>query len=153
MFSRGAPVVDETAAAPMVLYEGEHAGHGDLPRSRSRTSRPSMESCAIVANQFSADTHVWPWTQTQSDIKPAGAAGQLIRCHARRAAEAKPMSDRVSLRQVVALMAYAATRAGGQLLFKTPALPGAGDGPARRADRRLSAQRVFFSLRSFSTPR
>jgi hypothetical protein len=24
---------------------------------------------------------------------------------------------------------YAATRAGGQLLFKTPALPGAGDGP------------------------
>ena len=39
------------------------------------------------------------------------------------------MSDRVSLRQVVALMAYAATRARGQLLFKTPALPGAGDGP------------------------
>lgn len=66
-----------------------------------------MESCAIVANQFSARTHVWPWIQTHSDIKPAGAAGQLIRCHARRAAEAKPMSDRVSLRQVVALMAYA----------------------------------------------
>src|SRR5258708_39292902 len=113
-----------TAAAPMVLFSGEHAGHGELPRSRSRTSRPPMESCAIVTNQFSAHTHVWPWTQTQSDIKPAGAAGQLIRCHARRAAEAKPMSDRVSLRQVVALMAYAATRAGGQLLFKTPALPG-----------------------------
>jgi hypothetical protein len=26
-------------------------------------------------------------------------------------------------------MAYAATTAGGQLLFKTPTLPGAGDGP------------------------
>ena len=39
------------------------------------------------------------------------------------------MSDRLSLSQVAALMAYAATRAGGQLLFKTPALPGAGDGP------------------------
>ena len=39
------------------------------------------------------------------------------------------MSDRLSLSQVAALMAYAATTAGGQLLFKTPALPGAGDGP------------------------
>ena len=39
------------------------------------------------------------------------------------------MSDRLSLSQVAALMAYAATRAGGQLLFKTPALRGAGDGP------------------------
>ena len=38
------------------------------------------------------------------------------------------MSDRLSLSQVAALMAYAATRAGGQLLFKTPALRGAGDG-------------------------
>jgi hypothetical protein len=66
-----------------------------------------MESCAIVANQFSAQTHVWPWTQTHSYIKPAGAAGQLIRCHARRAAEAKPMSDRASLREVAALMASA----------------------------------------------
>ena len=37
------------------------------------------------------------------------------------------MSDRLSLSQVAALMAYAATRAGGQLLFKTPALRG--DGP------------------------
>ena len=32
------------------------------------------------------------------------------------------MSDRLSLSQVAALMAYAATTAGGQLLFKTPAL-------------------------------
>ena len=38
------------------------------------------------------------------------------------------MSDRLSLSQVAALMAYAATTAGGQLLFKTPALPGP-DGP------------------------
>src|SRR6266516_2997638 len=59
---RGALAADDTAAAPMVLFAGEHAGHGD--------------------------------------IKPAGAAGQLIRCHARRAAEAKPMSDRLSLSQV-----------------------------------------------------
>jgi hypothetical protein len=81
-----------------------------------------MESCAIVANQFSARTLVWPWTQTHNDIKPAGAAGQLIRCHARRAAEAEPMSVRVSLRQVVALMAYAATTAGCQLLFKLGAV-------------------------------
>ncbi len=35
------------------------------------------------------------------------------------------MSDRLSLSQVAALMAYAATTAGG----KTPALQGAGDGP------------------------
>jgi len=35
------------------------------------------------------------------------------------------MSDRLSLSQVAALMAYAATAAGG----KTPALRGAGDGP------------------------
>ena len=34
------------------------------------------------------------------------------------------MSDRLSLSQVAALMAYAATTAGGQLLFKTPALRG-----------------------------
>src|SRR5882757_263231 len=108
---RGALAADDTAAAPMVLYAGEHAGHGDLPRSRSRTSRSSMESCAIVANQFSARTHVWPWTQTHSDIKLAGAAGQLIRCHARRVAEAEQMTVRVSLRQVVALTAYAATTA------------------------------------------
>jgi hypothetical protein len=39
------------------------------------------------------------------------------------------MSDRLSLSQVATLMAYAATTAGGQLLFKTPALRGAGDGP------------------------
>jgi hypothetical protein len=39
------------------------------------------------------------------------------------------MNDRLSLSQVAALMAYAATTAGGQLLFKTPALRGAGDGP------------------------
>ena len=32
------------------------------------------------------------------------------------------MSDRLSLSQVAALMAYPATTAGGQLLFKTPAL-------------------------------
>ena len=57
---RGTLAADDTAAAPMVLFAGEHAGHGDLTRSRSRTSRPSMESCAIVANQFSAHTHVWP---------------------------------------------------------------------------------------------
>ena len=34
------------------------------------------------------------------------------------------MSDRLSLSQVAALMAYPATTAGGQLLFKTPALRG-----------------------------
>ena len=39
------------------------------------------------------------------------------------------MSDRLSRSQVAALMAYAATTAGGQLLFKMPALLGAGDGP------------------------
>ena len=39
------------------------------------------------------------------------------------------MSDRLSLSQVAALMAYAATTAGGQLLFETPALRRAGDGP------------------------
>ena len=39
------------------------------------------------------------------------------------------MSDRLSLSQVAALMAYAAAMAGGQLLFKTAALRGAGNGP------------------------
>jgi hypothetical protein len=39
------------------------------------------------------------------------------------------MSDRLSLSQVAALVAYGATTAGGQLLFETPALRGAGDGP------------------------
>jgi drug/metabolite transporter (DMT)-like permease len=39
------------------------------------------------------------------------------------------MSDRLSLSQVAALMTFAAAMAGGQLLFKTPALRGAGDGP------------------------
>ena len=39
------------------------------------------------------------------------------------------MTDRLSLSQVAALMASAAAMAGGQLLFKTPALRGAGDGP------------------------
>jgi hypothetical protein len=39
------------------------------------------------------------------------------------------MSDRLSLSQVAALTAYAAAMAGGQLLFKTAAPGGAGDGP------------------------
>ena len=39
------------------------------------------------------------------------------------------MSDRLSLSQLVALVAYAAAMAGGQLLFKTAALRGAGHGP------------------------
>jgi len=39
------------------------------------------------------------------------------------------MSDRLSLSQIVALVAYAAAMAGGQLLFKTAALRGAGEGP------------------------
>lgn len=53
------------------------------------------------------------------------------------------MSDRLSLSQVAALTAYAAAMAGGQLLFKTAAL-GGWRWSARRADRWLSAQRVFF---------
>jgi hypothetical protein len=39
------------------------------------------------------------------------------------------MSDLLSLSQVAALTAYAAAMAGGQLLFKTAARGGAGDGP------------------------
>jgi hypothetical protein len=39
------------------------------------------------------------------------------------------MSDRLSLSQIAVLAAYAAAMAGGQLLFKTAALRGAGDGP------------------------
>ena len=54
------------------------------------------------------------------------------------------MSDRLSLSQVAALMAYAATTAGGQLLFETPALRGGLAMVRSRADLRLSAQRVFF---------
>jgi hypothetical protein len=53
------------------------------------------------------------------------------------------MSDRLSLSQVAALTAYAAAMAGGQLLFKTAAL-GGWRWSARRADRWLSAQPVFF---------
>lgn len=60
------------------------------------------------------------------------------------------MSVRVSLRQVVALTAHAATTAGCQLLFKLGAVGAMVRSPM---DRPLSAQRVFFSLRSFSTPR
>jgi hypothetical protein len=56
------------------------------------------------------------------------------------------MSDRLSLSQVAALMAYAATTAGG----KTPALRGAGDGPL--AERIAFCSTGTFSLRSFSTP-
>ena len=51
------------------------------------------------------------------------------------------MSDRLSLSQVAALTAYAAAMAGGP--FKTAALGGR-RWSARRADRWLSAQRVFF---------
>jgi drug/metabolite transporter (DMT)-like permease len=39
------------------------------------------------------------------------------------------MSDRLSLSQVAALMAYAAAMTGSQLLFKTAPPRGAGDGP------------------------
>ena len=39
------------------------------------------------------------------------------------------MSDRLSLSHIAALVAYAAAMAGGQLLFKTAALRGTGDGP------------------------
>jgi len=62
------------------------------------------------------------------------------------------MSDRLSLSQVAALMAYAATTAGGQLLFKTEALRGLA------MVRSPSGSPAFcstgtFSLRSFSTLR
>jgi hypothetical protein len=53
------------------------------------------------------------------------------------------MSDRLSLSQVAAPTAYAAAMAGGQLPFKTAAL-GSWRWSARRAERWLSAQRVFF---------
>jgi hypothetical protein len=59
------------------------------------------------------------------------------------------MSDRLSLSQVAALMGYAAAMAGGQLLFKTAALRGAGDGPLAERIRRLSAQRVLFRCAHF----
>jgi len=59
------------------------------------------------------------------------------------------MSDRLSLSQVAALMAYAATTAGGQLLFKTPALRGAGDGPLAERIAGFLLNGYFFSLRSF----
>jgi drug/metabolite transporter (DMT)-like permease len=39
------------------------------------------------------------------------------------------MTDRLSLSQIAALMAYAVAMAGGQLLFKMAALRGAGAGP------------------------
>jgi drug/metabolite transporter (DMT)-like permease len=39
------------------------------------------------------------------------------------------MSDRLSLSHIAALVAYAAAMAGGQLLFKTAAMRGAGHGP------------------------
>ena len=54
------------------------------------------------------------------------------------------MSDRLSLSQVAALMAYAATTAGGQLLFKTPALRGAGDGPLAERIAGFLLNDVFF---------
>src|SRR5258708_1774192 len=84
------------------------------------------------------------------------------------------MSDRLSLSQVAALMAYAATTAGGQLLFKTPALRGAVDGPLaeriagfllngyffrcahslRRADRSVGLDPEFYpALAHLSVPR
>jgi hypothetical protein len=62
------------------------------------------------------------------------------------------MSDRLSLSQVAALTAYAATTAGGQLLFKTPALRGAGDGPLAERSPAFCSTGIF-SFRSFSTPR
>jgi hypothetical protein len=39
------------------------------------------------------------------------------------------MSDRLSHSQIAVLVAYATAMAGGQILFKTAALRGAGDGP------------------------
>ncbi len=57
------------------------------------------------------------------------------------------MSDRLSLSQVAALMAYAATTAGGQLLFKTPALRGAVDGPlapARSGNIRIDSKPLAY---------
>jgi hypothetical protein len=50
------------------------------------------------------------------------------------------MSDRLSLSQVAALMAYAATTAGG----KTPALRGAGDGPLAERIAGFLLNRYFF---------
>jgi hypothetical protein len=54
------------------------------------------------------------------------------------------MSDRPSLSQVAALMAYAATTAGGQLLFETPALRGAGDGPLPSGSPAFCSTGIFF---------
>jgi drug/metabolite transporter (DMT)-like permease len=39
------------------------------------------------------------------------------------------MTDRLSMSQIAVLLAYAVAMAGGQLLFKTAALRGAGAGP------------------------
>ena len=50
------------------------------------------------------------------------------------------MSDRLSLSQVAALMAYAATTAGGQL----PALRGAGDGPLADGSPAFCSTSIFF---------
>jgi hypothetical protein len=57
------------------------------------------------------------------------------------------MSDRLSLSQVAALMAYAATTAGG----KTPALRGAGDGPLAERIAGFLLNGYFF-VRSVSSP-
>jgi hypothetical protein len=62
------------------------------------------------------------------------------------------MSDRLSLSQVAALMAYAAAMAGGQLLFKTPALPGLAMVRSPSGSPAFCSTSIF-SLRSFSTPR
>src|SRR5258708_39776713 len=106
-----------------------------------------MGRWGIGGNEFAGEAEGWSWTQRRGGNKPGGAAGQLSRCHARRAAEAKPMSDRLSLSQVAALMAYAATTAGGQLLFKTPALRGAVDGPlapARSGNIRIDSKPLAY---------
>ena len=62
------------------------------------------------------------------------------------------MSDRLSLSQVAALMAYAATMAGGQLLFKTPALRGLAMVRSPSGSPAFCSTGIF-SLRSFSMPR
>src|SRR5258708_18107161 len=54
------------------------------------------------------------------------------------------MSECLALREVGGLVGYGAAMAGGQLLFKTAGAAGGWRWSARRADRRLSAQRVLF---------